>query len=1061
MPPSASPSSAASRLLLPAIAVGLCYTLIGAASLAFAIPTGFATPIYPAAGVALVGLLVYGPRIAPAVLLAACLVNLLAGVGQVEGWLTGLLSLVIAGGATLQALVSAALVRRTVPQPVTLDSPAAIARFFGFGAALACTVSPSIGVLALGASGLVAPDALLLTWCTWWVGDALGTVIAAPVVLSLIGQPREAWRGRRSSVALPLVLATLLMALAMSQVGHWQTQRGEARFERDAAAVSRSVELRLDGHLDALEAMYGVFIASEQVTADEFRRASAVWLRKLPSVQALGWHEQVARSGVPAFEAAVRADGEPIYRVFERDPTLARTDTDVLAMRYVEPRKGNGSALGVNALSIPAAREAIARARATDVPVASAGFRLQQESGKQLGVVVYRAVRPLQGPSGVVFVTLRMEEALVALLSGTPDYLRVCLIDTAAPPATRLLAGPAACAERSDGPLVHAAALPFAGRAWELRVHAPGGVPMEATGPLAGDGGAAWLFSITGLLATALMGALLLIVTGRTRRTEVAVTERTLQLEHQIAERQVTEQALRESEQRFRSIFNSVPMGVLYTDLRGGIKLPNAGFAAMTGYTEAELLTRDTPSITHPDDVQEDQRVRERLAAGEVPVLRRRKRLITRDGEELWVDATMTLLRDASGAPYRLVALIEDIAEHLRLEEAERARERAEASDRAKSEFLSRMSHELRTPLNAVLGFAQLLELDEAPALDARHADWVGQIRRAGWHLLEMINDVLDLSRIESGTLKLQLESLRLEPLLGESMAMVEAQARERGVHLGRALDHDAPVRVLGDATRIKQILTNLLSNAIKYNRRGGDVTLTTQRLDSTGPAPMVAIEVRDNGLGMTAEQLEQLFQPFNRLGRERSSADGTGIGLVIAKLLAERLGGALEVSSLAGVGSTFRLTLPQSPEGDTVSEIGELSFGDASYHRRQLLYIEDNEINVEVMRGMLAQRPQVELTVASTGLDGLAAVRTLPPDLILLDMHLPDIDGMALLQHLQADESTASIPVVVVSADALPAQISAALKAGATRYLTKPVALEEMLAIIDEQLSQVVTRFG
>jgi signal transduction histidine kinase len=280
------------------------------------------------------------------------------------------------------------------------------------------------------------------------------------------------------------------------------------------------------------------------------------------------------------------------------------------------------------------------------------------------------------------------------------------------------------------------------------------------------------------------------------------------------------------------------------------------------------------------------------------------------------VRSRVSVLYDEQRRPWRAVAVLENTAEHVRLEEAERARESAEASNRAKSNFLSRMSHELRTPLNAMLGFAQLLELD-GERMEARHNQWIGQIRKAGWHLLEMINDVLDLSRIESGTVKLQLEPLRLEPLLAESMAMVEPQARERGVHLARVLTGDTTLRVFGDSTRIKQILTNLLSNAIKYNRDGGDVRLGTRRVDAPDGSGVVEVEVIDTGLGMNPDQLAQLFQPFNRLGRERGSAEGTGIGLVISKLLAERLGGALTVRSSESAGSTFTLALPLAADAN------------------------------------------------------------------------------------------------------------------------------------------------
>lgn len=1055
-------TSLPTRVLLPSAAVALAYALVGCLSLAFVVPPVYASAIFPAAGVALVAVLVYGSRVAPAIALGSAIVHLVAA-GRFGTPPPPFLTVVLACAPALQALVGAALVRRLVPGPLTLESPRAVARFLGVGALLACLVSPTVSVTAMALAGAVDAGDAVRMWCTWWAGDALGVTVAAPIALCLIGEPREAWRPRIRPVALPLGVGLLLLGLATVQMGRWQEQRILARFERDADGVSRSVELRLRAHLDALDALHSVYTASKEVDRQEFRRAVEPWLRKLPSLKAIGWHELVPRTALPAFEAAVRAEGDPAFRVFDRDAALAARDEDVVAMRYVEPRAGNEAALGVNVLSVEATRAAVAVARRSHAAVATAGFRLTQERGEQMGVVIYRAVRgPEEGGPlrGLVFVTLRMEDTLAALRAGSPDYLQLCLID-AGPGGARRLAGPTGCEAAPTGPvMLHRIELPFAGRDWELRVQPRADAPVGAGGPLTGEGGTALLFSIIGLVATGMMGALLLIVTGRARRTEVAVTERTLQLEHEVAERLLTERALRESEERFRTIFQAVPLGVAYTEPKGRILQVNPALSELTGYGAGELVGRSLLDLTHPEDRPQEGALFEQLADGMVEDFDRSKRCLHKDGSVTQVRLRVCVLKDEQRRPWRAVAVLEDTGEHLRLAEAERARESAEASNRAKSNFLSRMSHELRTPLNAMLGFAQLLELD-GERMEARHTQWIGQIRKAGWHLLEMINDVLDLSRIESGTIKLQLEPLRLEPLLAESMAMVEPQARERGVHLSRALMGDASLRVFGDSTRIKQILTNLLSNAIKYNREGGEVRLGTRRLEAADGSGLIEVEVSDTGLGMNPDQLAQLFQPFNRLGRERGAAEGTGIGLVIAKLLAERLGGALTVRSAEGVGSTFTLTLPLAADANGDSVAQELEVSDPGYHRRHVLYIEDNEINIEVMRGVFAQRRQVQLDIATTGLDGLAAVRTTPPDLILLDMHLPDIDGMSLLQHLQGDARTADIPVIIVSADALPAQIAAATAAGAARYVTKPFSLEEMLAVLDEALSQMTTRFG
>jgi len=1052
-------------VVLPLLGTAAVYTLLGVLCLQLAIPIGYASPMYPSAGVALACVWVYGRPAAAGALLGACATNLLVR------WLNGdsisastvLISLVIGVGAMLQALAGAALTRRYVRQPFTLDALADIARFFALAGALACTISATIAITSLAAGGVIARSQIVSIWLTWWGGDSLGVLIAAPVALAFIGRPRVVWENRRLSVAAPLVLAMLLLALAIYQVSRWNRDRAEATFARDAQNLNSTVSLRLQMHLDALDALDSVYVGSDDVNRTEFSAVASLWLSKLPSLHAVGWHERVARTDVAKFEAAVRAEGLSGYRVFSRDAGLVAGDDEVIAMRYIEPHSENSSALGVNVLSIPAARDTVERARITGESEATPGFRLTQEQGHQVGVVVYRAVfapgdrtgtagRPLRG---LLFITLRMDDALRALSQGAPSYLRACLFDIQERDAVRLLAGPASCGIDEAAPMAYSAPLRFAGRAWALRVTAPHGLPG------AGENATAWLFSVIGLVATGFLGALLLTATGRTRRIEDAVRERTAQLEHEMSERRLTEQALRDSEQRFRNIFRTVPVGVVYADLDGNIRQPNEAYCALTGYSAAELMRMSIQSLVHPDDRPIDAQLTAELKAGVLPVYRRRTRYVTRDGRELWVASIITQQRDADGMARRLVGVVQDITGDIRLEEAERARESAEAANRAKSDFLSRMSHELRTPLNAMLGFAQLLELDEQHRLAARQGQWVAQIQSAGWHLLEMINDVLDLSRIESGSLRLQLARLDVQSLVDESVGLVSRQAQERGV---RFVVSGVPAgRVIADATRLKQVLTNLLSNAVKYNREGGEVRVSFAGLDDTASRePMLAIKVCDTGMGMSEQQLRQLFQPFNRLGRERGPIEGTGIGLVICKLLMEHMGGRLEASSTEGVGSCFVIRLPLAPAGGTrPAELDELESAPARYHARTVHYIEDNETNVEVMRGMLIQRPQVDLTVSRNGLDGLADVRARRPDLVLLDMHLPDMDGIELLRHLRSDPSTAEIPVVVVSADALPAQIEAAFDAGATRYLTKPVSVNTVLSVVDELLDAQASRFG
>ncbi len=553
-----------------------------------------------------------------------------------------------------------------------------------------------------------------------------------------------------------------------------------------------------------------------------------------------------------------------------------------------------------------------------------------------------------------------------------------------------------------------------------------------------------------------MLGALLLTVTGRARRIELAVDERTAALRREVHERSHAEQALRESEARLRSILDNVPIGVMFIDTAGRVVEINPRLAEMLGRPPQWLLHASLDEISHPDEKAENQRQVTALLNGEVAISRRQMRLLRADGAQLWVRTHLTVLRDAEGGgpPTRLAGVVEDITEHLRLEESERALDRAEAASRAKSDFVSRMSHELRTPLNAMIGFAQLLSLDRDPALAPHQRDWTGQIQRAGWHLLEMINDTLDLARIESGAVQLSMKTLDLPSLVSASVALVATAAAQRQVQVGTELAPEAAT-VAGDETRVKQVLTNLLSNAVKYNREGGSVVVTTRRSGDT-----VEVSVRDTGLGMTPEQVAALFQPYNRLGRENSAIEGTGIGLVISRRLAELMGGALEVSSSAGQGSVFTLRLRDAgSEGGAALPPEETR--KKPYHRRLVHYVEDNETNVEVMRGILLQRPQVRLEVSTIGLDGLSAIRRERPDLILLDMQLPDISGLELLRHIKQDDEVAGIPVIVVSADATTARMQEALTLGAAHYVTKPVDIQRFLKTLDETLEAMETRWG
>ncbi len=1059
--------------MLPSALMTAAYVAAGLFSLLLQITPGYRSSQALAAGIALAGVVVYGRRMLVGIAVGAFAVAVVAHwLGGQRGATLAILPLVIAVGTTFQAWLGAELVRRLVRQPLTLSEPADIAAFLGACAA-ASVVRATIATVALGAGGIVHGTELLAVWGTAALGDVAGFFIVTPIILTLIGRPRADWAARRLSVGLTMTLVVAFLVLGIFQSSRSNQERVRAGFEHDASGAALILATQLEEPLRALEALHGVFAITRHLGRPEMHLATERWLEG-GAVSAMGWSERVRRDEVQAFEARVRAEGVVGYRVFERGddgtgaagsepavPAAPAELRDLFVVRHIEPVVGNTAALGVNSMSVPAARAALLQTIDSGRPAATTAFRLTQAAADdgRMGMVVYQSVYDGDTTTaadrrtavrGAVFVTFTMDAQLESLAGKIPAYLRLCVIDTEPGAMRRRLGGAPGC--ESDGAgLSHVRPLVFAGRHWDLHVSArPEAVPDSASR-------SAWIFASVGLLSAAMLGASLLITTGRARRIESAVQERTAALRAEVGERQLAETALRTSEERFRNILDNVPIGVVYTDLGGRVIQANPRFCELTGYSEGELNALSPSALTHPDDVGSEESLTAQLVAGEIPLYSRHKRCVNRAGDVVWVRSTVSLLRDAKNQPWRIVGVVEDITEHLRLEVAERAREAAEAANRAKSDFLSRMSHELRTPLNAMLGFAQLLEIDRRHPLTPSQRPWVGQIQQAGWHLLEMINDVLDLSRIESGNLRLETATLDLGEMVEATIALVASDAARRGIRISEELEPGTSA-VQGDATRVKQILTNLLSNAVKYNIDNGRVHVASR----LAAPDIVEISVTDTGLGMTPEQMEELFRPFNRLGRESTALQGTGIGLVISRRLAEVMGGSIRVKSVPGEGSSFILKLPKAVDPDTVrSMLDEFESMPADYHRRIVHYIEDNETNVEVMRGILAQRQQVQMEVSMTGAEGLAAVRARLPHLILLDMHLPDLSGLELLRRLKADPATATIPVVVVSADATAQQVDTALDAGAVRYLTKPVSVNELLATIDDLLDRMDTGFG
>jgi len=487
---------------------------------------------------------------------------------------------------------------------------------------------------------------------------------------------------------------------------------------------------------------------------------------------------------------------------------------------------------------------------------------------------------------------------------------------------------------------------------------------------------------------------------------------------------------------------------IIAIDANHRIVLFNAAAARMFEVTAEEVLGGTLDRFLPPASREAHRRFVQGYATGGTTSrhmgLAREVVGLRSNGEVFPIQASIS--RSGEGERMIMTVMVRDISQ-LRLAEREQAaRNEAEAASRAKTEFLSRMSHELRTPLNAILGFSQLMRSDLRDPLSARHREQTELILQAGDHLRTLIDEMLDVAAIEAGRVAVDKRDFDLRELVDGVLRMSAPHAAQCGVSLKPLYAPDAALTVHSDPARLRQVVLNLVSNGLKYNRPGGLVGVGFEQ-----QAGGVEIIVSDDGLGMSEIQLAQLYQPFNRLGREGGAIPGTGIGLVLVRQLVSLLGGSVSVQSASGQGTTIKVVLPASarptPAPLPARERPGEAAGDASSITGDVLYVEDNAVNALLVEHLLTRWPGVRVTTAPDGGSGIAQALAIRPSIILLDMQLPDMSGLQVLRRLRSDPATCRIPVVALSANALPAEVGAALDEGAADYWTKPIDIDVFVA--------------
>ncbi|WP_455211963.1 PAS domain S-box protein [Kaarinaea lacus] len=550
-------------------------------------------------------------------------------------------------------------------------------------------------------------------------------------------------------------------------------------------------------------------------------------------------------------------------------------------------------------------------------------------------------------------------------------------------------------------------------------------------------------------------------------------------------EQKHTEDALKQQAQ----IIDQIHDGVVSTDLEGIVTSWNRGAERLFGYSASEAIGRHI-TFVYPED-QHDTLINQIIAPlkdegeNDIEVTMRKK-----NGEDFCAHLSLSLQRNGDNEVVGMLGYSMDITERkfaeqklrqlneqleqrvqqrtndLRqsidqiLEEMEvrkqteeklkKAKEDAERANRLKSEFLRRMSHELRTPMNAILGFGQLIKQN-----DPQHADYADEIMLAGHHLLNLINEVLDLAKIESGKIDLHMTAIYLQDIADQCITLVTSEANKKTIRLHNELSDDEPIQLTTDAERLKEVLINLLCNAVKYTSQGGLVRLWTQSLHQG----TIRINITDNGAGLTAEQIDTIFEPFNRLGAEYSGIEGTGIGLTIAKQIIEHLGGNIGVISEPAQGSTFWVELPLNESLPQPPPCSAESVNNVVKPLQQttatVVYVEDNPANMRLVESIFRLRPHVKLLTAENAETGLKLVQQHVPQLVILDIDLPLMNGYEALEKLRTNDITQHIPVYALTAAAMVSDVEKGIRAGFERYITKPIQVGEFLQCIDDTLDE------
>lgn len=1052
----------APRAVMLNAGLALVYCVVGWLGLKMAIPPGYATLIWPASGIAVSAILIFGRALWPGVALGAFVVNTAIGMMRLEtAGLPLILSnaLCIAIGSTLQALIAGSIVRVRFGTPIRLTSAYDIALLAALICPLACVVAPSVGVATLYLNQTIPAAAIGESWATWWAGDLLGVLIVTPVIML---SPWKGWRilwrdepiaqytATMSAVMIVMIGGTLTAWKVTSEFVH---DRNQASFAVLARENERALRYRLEAYARSLDGAAALFAASDDITPEDWRAyvAALDMGAFLPGLNGIGYIRPVTPATLPAFQQG-QAQRFPGYRIH---PDSGATLRGVIAQ--IEPIAANRAAMGLDILAEARRRSAALHARDTGKATITRRIILVQDAQQRPGFLL---LRPLYRPG---------------LPHASVDQRRKGLIAWVYAPfiASRLMEGLTQSQGRSldihifDGPVtddddtIYASAakddheprysvtrtLFLMEQRWTVRWTS---TPQFEGSVSTSEG---WLVLACGLAISWIFGILALSYIRREAYALRQVAIKTSELMEREAGLQRAVGALEESERHFSALASLSPAGIFRTDDLGFCNFANDAWLKTTGLSRDAVMGVGWMAAIHPHD-REKIRTQWRSAMSQGLPWRVELRFCHSDGGICWVDLICGPEVDAQGQLIGLIGVGTDISRRKELEqENETALVRAEQAANAKAVFLANMSHEIRTPMNGVIGFTELLLQDEP-----RHAQRakLELILESSQSMMELLNDILDFSRIEAGQMVLEPEPVNLQKKLQASVAALHALAERKGLPVSIIVDPAIPQMILCDRLRLRQIIVNLLANAIKFTH-DGHITIRAIKL----PGDMLRVEVEDTGIGIARDRQTAIFQEFVQAhGAAAQRHGGSGLGLAICDQLARLMGGHILLRSDLGEGTIVALEIPlvAAPSEAATKLTSALPSPVRAAIARRILLVEDHDINQLLVSEML-ERLGHDVAIAANGVEAIAMVsdahaRGLPYALVLMDLRMPHMDGLSAARKLRRrGHSADQLPIIAISANAYADDIAACLDAGMQSHVAKPVRMADLQAVLEPWL--------